>query len=228
MAAPRIIAVCNTKGGTGKTTVALQLAIARARQGKKVWFVDGDRQQTGALALSLRLEQKGKKEVPFATYSDGKSLQFNVRKLSDQFDTVIIDVGGFDATTMRAAMMLCDLLLIPFQPRSFDSWALPKMHTLLEEVQSMRGEFPAYALLNSADPNSVDNKEAEEALQDYPTMKFLNCPLGRRKAFATSSGYGLGVDELKTRDPKAVKEVKDLVKAVFGDEEEEEANAKEQ
>ena len=218
MAAPRIIAVCNTKGGTGKTTVALQLAIARARQGKKVWFVDGDRQQTGALALSLRLEQKGKKEVPFATY---------VRKLSDQFDTVIIDVGGFDATTMRAAMMLCDLLLIPFQPRSFDSWALPKMHTLLEEVQSMRGEFPAYALLNSADPNSVDNKEAEEALQDYPTMKFLNCPLGRRKAFATSSGYGLGVDELKTRDPKAVKEVKDLVKAVFGDEEEE-ANAKEQ
>ena len=227
MAAPRIIAVCNTKGGTGKTTVALQLAIARARQGKKVWFVDGDRQQTGALALSLRLEQKGKKEVPFATYSDGKSLQFNVRKLSDQFDTVIIDVGGFDATTMRAAMMLCDLLLIPFQPRSFDSWALPKMHTLLEEVQSMRGEVPAYALLNSADPNSVDNKEAEEALQDYPTMKFLNCPLGRRKAFATSSGYGLGVDELKTRDPKAVKEVKDLVKAVFGDEEEE-ANAKEQ
>ena len=227
MAAPRIIAVCNTKGGTGKTTVALQLAIARARQGKKVWFVDGDRQQTGALALSLRLEQKGKKEVPFATYSDGKSLQFNVRKLSDQFDTVIIDVGGFDATTMRAAMMLCDLLLIPFQPRSFDSWALPKMHTLLEEVQRMRGEFPAYALLNSADPNSVDNKEAEEALQDYPTMKFLNCPLGRRKAFATSSGYGLGVDELKTRDPKAVKEVKDLVKAVFGDEEEE-ANAKEQ
>ena len=227
MAAPRIIAVCNTKGGTGKTTVALQLAIARARQGKKVWFVDGDRQQTGALALSLRLEQKGKKEVPFATYSDGKSLQFNVRKLSDQFDTVIIDVGGFDATTMRAAMMLCDLLLIPFQPRSFDSWALPKMHTLLEEVQSMRGEFPAYALSNSADPNSVDNKEAEEALQDYPTMKFLNCPLGRRKAFATSSGYGLGVDELKTRDPKAVKEVKDLVKAVFGDEEEE-ANAKEQ
>lgn len=140
---------------------------------------------------------------------------------------MIIDVGGFDATTMRAAMMLCDLLLIPFQPRSFDSWALPKMHTLLEEVQSMRGEFPAYALLNSADPNSVDNKEAEEALQDYPTMKFLNCPLGRRKAFATSSGYGLGVDELKTRDPKAVKEVKDLVKAVFGDEEEE-ANAKEQ
>lgn len=173
------------------------------------------------------MNKKGKKEVPFATYSDGKSLQFNVRKLSDQFDTVIIDVGGFDATTMRAAMMLCDLLLIPFQPRSFDSWALPKMHTLLEEVQSMRGEFPAYALLNSADPNSVDNKEAEEALQDYPTMKFLNCPLGRRKAFATSSGYGLGVDELKTRDPKAVKEVKDLVKAVFGDEEEE-ANAKEQ
>ena len=180
MAAPRIIAVCNTKGGTGKTTVALQLAIARARQGKKVWFVDGDRQQTGALALSLRLEQKGKKEVPFATYSDGKSLQFNVRKLSDQFDTVIIDVGGFDATTMRAAMMLCDLLLIPFQPRSFDSWALPKMHTLLEEVQSMRGEFPAYALLNSADPNSVDNKEAEEALQDHEVPEL---PAGQKKSF---------------------------------------------
>ena len=126
MAAPRIIAVCNTKRRHRKNNGCTAARNCPRPSGKKGLVCRRRRQQTGALALSLRLEQKGKKEVPFATYSDGKSLQFNVRKLSDQFDTVIIDVGGFDATTMRAAMMLCDLLLIPFQPRSFDSWALPK------------------------------------------------------------------------------------------------------
>ncbi|WP_251570704.1 AAA family ATPase [Parasutterella muris] len=215
--APKIIAVCNTKGGTGKTTVAVQIAIARLRQGKKVWFVDGDRQQTGAMAMTMRLNHRGRRRIPFATYPDGKSLQFNVRNMAEQFDTVVIDVGGFDATTMRAAMMICDVLLIPFQPRSFDSWALSKMDSLLEDVMSLRGSFPVYAMINCADPNGVDNKEAEEALNDFSTMKFLPCAFGRRKAFSTSAGYGLNVEEIKVRDQKALNELSALMIAIFGE-----------
>lgn len=52
MAAPRIIAVCNTKGGTGKTTVALQLAIARAVRERKFGLsTETDSRQARSLCL---------------------------------------------------------------------------------------------------------------------------------------------------------------------------------
>ena len=51
-----IIAVANTKGGTGKTTTALQLALLRLHQGFDVWLVDGDDQQSALTAVSIRSE----------------------------------------------------------------------------------------------------------------------------------------------------------------------------
>ena len=47
-----IITVGNTKGGVGKTTIALNLAIARALQGRDVWLIDGDRQGTAQTAIT--------------------------------------------------------------------------------------------------------------------------------------------------------------------------------
>ena len=57
---PKIIAVAATKGGVGKTTIALQLAIAKAKKGADVWLIDGDRQRTATIALTLRDSQKVK------------------------------------------------------------------------------------------------------------------------------------------------------------------------
>ena len=51
-----IVTVGNTKGGVGKTTLALNLAIARAMAGQDIWFVDGDRQGTAQAAIALRSE----------------------------------------------------------------------------------------------------------------------------------------------------------------------------
>ena len=51
-----ILTVGNTKGGVGKTTLAVQLAIARALAGREVWLIDGDRQGTAAAAIAARAE----------------------------------------------------------------------------------------------------------------------------------------------------------------------------
>lgn len=219
---PKIIAVANTKGGVGKTTVAIQIAAARALQGKDVWFVDGDQQQTGMMALTLREKQNTEVFISCAAYSNASMLGTQIPRQADKWDTIIIDVGGFDSMTMRMALGVCDLLLVPYQPRTFDTWALTQMSTLVEEMSTLRGgTLPAYAILNCADPNSQDNKDAIDALAQTPAIKYLECSLGRRKAFANASGFGLGVAEMKVKDFKAISEVKALMKAIFGDEEDE-------
>ena len=228
--APKIIAVANTKGGTGKTTIALQLAAARALQGKEVYVIDGDRQQTASMALTLRDNQKVNVFVNCATYSNGTLLGTQVKRQADKWDTIIIDVGGFDSNTMRMALSICDLLIIPFQPRTFDSWALTQMSALIDEVNNQLrhgAPVPAFALINGADTNnSADNQEAAEALADFPNIKLLDCPISRRKAFANTSALGLGVAEGKIKDPKAIAEINRLMKAIFDDVTEEETPVK--
>ena len=119
-----IITVGNTKGGVGKTTLAVNLAIARALTGRDVWLIDGDRQGTAQTAISIRAEAGHVPGIACATYPDGPTLRAQVQQQTAKFDDVVIDAGGRDSTALRAALVLSDVLLVPFQPRSYDVWAL--------------------------------------------------------------------------------------------------------
>ena len=115
-----IITVGNTKGGVGKTTLAVNLAIARALTGRDVWLIDGDRQGTAQAAISIRAEAGHTPGIACATYPDGPTLRAQVQQQASKFDEVIIDAGGRDSTALRAALVLSDVLLVPFQPRSYE------------------------------------------------------------------------------------------------------------
>lgn len=210
-----ILTVGNTKGGVGKTTLALNLAIARALAGRAVWFVDGDRQGTGQMALTLRADSAVQPFVACAQYVEGMTLRQQVRETGAKFADVVIDVGGRDSTALRAALAVTEVLVTPLAPRSLDVWALADMAALIEEARAVRGWFPAYAVLNQADVVGSDNQEALAALADYPQFTVLPSPIRRRKAFATLAGRGLSVLEGMPRDPKAVAEIQTLVQCVF-------------
>lgn len=59
-----IITVGNIKGGVGKTTLAINIAIARAAEGRDVLLVDGDEQRTAQTFTELRTEQLGQPGIP--------------------------------------------------------------------------------------------------------------------------------------------------------------------
>ncbi|MDO8250250.1 MAG: AAA family ATPase [Rhodoferax sp.] len=212
-----IITVGNTKGGVGKTTLAVNLAIARALAGRDVWLIDGDRQGTAQMAISIRADSGHAPGISCATYPDGPTLRAQVQQQAGKFDDIIIDAGGRDSTALRAALVLSDVLLVPFQPRSYDVWALNDMASLVDEVRSVRDGLRAVAILNCADPGetSTDNAEAAAAVADVPQFEYLDAPIRRRKAFANAAGQGLSVLELKPTDKKAAEELNTLVKALF-------------
>ena len=153
-----IISVGNTKGGVGKTTLAINIAIARALAGKKVWLIDGDRQGTSQTAMSVRCDANYSPGIPCTSYVDGKVLREQVKLQGKNYDDIIIDVGGRDSTTLRAALVLCDVLIVPYQPRSFDVWALQDIAELIDEAASVRDNLLAYAVLNGADPSNAGKR----------------------------------------------------------------------
>lgn len=212
-----IVTVGNTKGGVGKTTLAVQIALARALAGRDVWLIDGDRQGTSQIAVAIRAETDRKPGLACAQYADGPVLRAQVQQQGRKFDDIIIDAGGRDSTVLRAALVLSDVLLVPFLPRSVDVWALTDIASLVEEAKSLRDGLRAYAVLNCADPGmaSADNTDAAAALAEYPQLVHLDAPVRRRKVFANAVGQGLSVEEYHPRDSKACKELSTLVHMVF-------------
>lgn len=203
-----IYVVANTKGGVGKTTLALNIGVALAKMGRDVAMVNGDRQLTLSIAINNRAAHADVPQLFCPHYPDGAQLRQQVQLMRSKYQDIVIDVGGRDSTSLRAALMLADVVLVPFQPRSFDVWAVDEIQALVEEAMGMRDPCHLYAVLNLADPGnrSTDNQDAASMIQATP-FHFLDITVVRRKSFADAAGQGLAVTEAERRDPKATVEL---------------------
>lgn len=209
-----ILAVGNTKGGVGKTTLAVNLAVARALAGRDLLLVDGDEQGTALTFTELRTDRLGAAGYT-AVALTGAALRSQVRQLAAKYDDIIIDVGGRDTGSLRAALTVADTLLVPVQPRSFDVWALDQVAALVAEAREINEGLRAVAVLNGADAQGADNEAALEMIGDIEGIEVLPTSIVRRKAFPNAAAEGRAVMEQSSRDAKAIDELAALVSAVF-------------
>ena len=202
-----IIAIVQTKGGVGKTTLTVNLAVERVLRAKRdVLLVDADEQGTASDFSALRAERLGQTGYS-AIQLAGNAVRTQVQKLKDKFDDVFIDTGGRDTQALRAALTVADIALVPFQPRSFDVWTLDKVAGLIGEAKSFNESLRAFAVINCADASGPDNVAAAVSLTEHPEIAYLDSPLGRRKAFPNANAVGLSVLEASPVDKKACDEL---------------------
>ncbi len=210
-----IIVVGGIKGGSGKTTVATNLAVIRANKGHDVLLVDADDQETSTDFTVLRNENQEGGAGYTSIKLTGPSVRTEISRLKEKYQDIIIDTGGRDTTSQRASLSVADFLLVPFVPRSFDVWTLDKVGGLVEEMRTANPELQAYTFINRADPRGQDNNEASEALQETGALVFIDTPLGSRKSFSNAAAEGKAVTELKPTDAKANEEIIALYEYVF-------------
>ena len=212
-----IVACGGIKGGVGKTTLAVHLAVLAATAGREVLLIDGDSQGSASDFSAIRREERGGDAGYTSVQLTGASIRSEGMRLAPKYQELIIDVGGRDGAGQRAALAIADIVVLPFLPGSFDIWGLEKTMTLLEEARAYNEKLITLAVLNRADPFNRDNLAALETVGDIAnsTIRIAKTRLGNRKAFRAAAGHGLIVTEVKPRDDKAVSEIRQLYSEIY-------------
>jgi chromosome partitioning protein len=166
-----IISVVSQKGGTGKTTVATNLASCYAAMGREVLLVDADPQHS-----SLDWKADRPQELPpiNALHLPEKNLFQEVQNLQQKYALLIIDGGGRITATARAAVAAADFLIIPTLPSKLDMLSTEDfIRTVIQEVQAYKPVVSGGILLNQLQAGTAIGKAAMEHLDTlgYPVFE---------------------------------------------------------
>ena len=182
-----VIAVAQQKGGSGKTTLAVNLAVAFRAAGDTVALLDTDPQGSlGRWFLTRRAA--GDPGMEFSTAS-AWGVSYECEKLRKAFDWVIVDTPPKADADLRPALREADLVIVPVAMSQVDVWATEGVLDL-----ARRERRPALIVLNRARPGTRLAGEIAGAMAGMEAMQ-AETAIGNRVAYAETLGQGRGVLE---------------------------------
>jgi chromosome partitioning protein len=183
----QVICVAQQKGGSGKTTIAANLAVAFSRAGRSVALLDTDPQ--GSLGRWFMARRAlGGEDLGFSTAS-AWGVSYECDKLRRSFDYVIVDTPPKVDADLRPALREADLVIVPVSASQVDVWATESVLDLAK-----REGRPVMIVLNRAKQGTRVLEEVGRALDAFEVMR-SETMLGNRVAYAETLGQGLGVIE---------------------------------
>lgn len=206
----KIIAVVNQKGGSGKTTLSMQLAGALARRGNKVLVVDADPQGT-----ATRWAASADDEKPFPASVVGLSaastkVHREVKKFVDDYRYVIIDCPpAADSPVPQSALLIADLALVPVIPSPLDMWAAVGIREVIGNVGDINEDLRARLVINQLQPNTTLAKEALEVLPEFG-IDLCKTYMHQRQVYRQSAVFGQTVHDFGSKAATAVEEIEAL------------------
>ena len=211
-----IISVASTKGGTGKTTAALQVALyLLTKEKKKVCLVDADIQGSSWLAIQSREKAGRTPALRTEVITSGDDILTSVPKLASKYDYVVIDVGGRETDALRAAVAVCDVLLIPCRPTGLDllAFALIIRDIVAKAREQAGAKCRAFVFVSQAHVRPTKNDaEVVQFLKGLKDIEYVSAKLTSRVIYEEAGNHGMSVFEVKPKNEKACAEVRSLVR----------------
>src|SRR5262245_1043130 len=151
-----ILVVGGTKGGSGKTLLVSNLTAMRATAGRDVLLIDADEQGSAMDFTQQRQHRQGHADYT-AIQTRDTDVAVQAQRMREKYVDILIDAGGRDTASQRAALAVADVFLVPFVPTSVDLWTADVIVTLLAEARVVNPRLQAFTVLNKAFPRGSDN-----------------------------------------------------------------------
>lgn len=200
-----ILATTNQKGGTGKSTIATNLAVCFAREGAEVLVVDADPQHS---ALDWRADRPDSVPLVQVVGLPVENLHREIPPFTRKYDLIVIDGGGRITATARAAVSIADFVIVPTLPSKPDILSTQDFFTQVVEAVAAMKPIRTGILINMVQTGIRMSRTAEEYVRNlpYPT---LSTALHNYTAYREAFAAGLSVVEYD-QTSKAAQEVLQL------------------
>ncbi len=203
-----IVTLTNQKGGCGKSTATMNLALGTAALNHTTALIDADEQKS----CLETLQDYNKPNL--SLYEAGKDVDSLATSIKDDFQFIFIDTPPHSHHIMFQAMAVSDIIIIPLQASPLDIRSAKRTIDACEEVERKVGrKIPCYFLLNRVNPRTNLSKEIGAYIRELYTVPLLQTRLHNRVAYAQSLMYGKSVIEY-SRSSDAALEINTLLKEV--------------
>ena len=212
-----IVALLAEKGGTGKTTLATNLAGMRAMRSRRVLLVDADRQGSSHFwaeaQVSLPLMRVESEVI------HGEALGRRLRNLGTRYDDIIVDTGAGDGIEMASSLASADCAIAPLQPSGVDVATMGLVDGRVAQAREYNPGLRTLALLNRAptNPRNRDESEARNALAACTALEVAPTRVCDRVAFARALTAGQTMMDHRPVSQKARDEMAAVYELVFGE-----------
>jgi chromosome partitioning protein len=210
MLRPMIIVVANSKGGVGKSTLAVHLAAWLHEQGHKVTLADCDMQHSSSEWL-----REAMPDVKTVRLASPDQILDELPKIAKEADYVVADGPGSNTETSRALLLRADLAIVPCKASMLEVKALAQATSVLRQAHEIRRGVPRAIIVLSMVGKTYrltqDMKDAAAALK----LPLAKTAMTLKQIYADAPGQGAVVWHLGARAREASQEVHQLFRELL-------------
>lgn len=212
----KVIIIGGEKGGTGKTTIATNLAVARASHNYDTLLVDTDPQSSGSLWNHSRDCGKIKPRIS-CIQKFGEGITTELEDLKTRYSSIIVDAGGRDSIELRASMVVADILISPVHASQFDLWTLQNLNKIYLQARAINKKLKIGIVISRAptNPSRSDIEDAKSLVQEFENFVLLDTIISDRTVYRRAAADGRGVLEYSPINEKAINEINSLYDEIY-------------
>lgn len=211
-----VIVLAVQKGGPGKSALTRHLAIEWMRRGFRVHVLDADKQGS---TYGWFLTGQSRNQILPMVHPVGDEVEEVIGTMRDSADIILVDTHGrLDARVARA-LQGCDLALMPFEPDTDNSRALPATFTVLKAVQQVRPHVQGLLVVTKKKRNSRLMRDICAAVRKSSPVPVADTELHVYEGYSVAGAIGTGITthEAKSIGAGELRALADEIERRFSD-----------